>query len=145
MEEKMARILIVEDDPFLTRAYLEVLKKAGHYVESAADGYLGLRMVEEKAFDVVLLDLIMPDMDGLGFLRHLNFGLETPLVIVFTNVSDANMEKEVMALGAWRYLTKAAVSPKELMAIIEEAVIAKAEDDAAGPKGGEASSDSMVQ
>jgi len=64
MENKNKRVLIVEDDPFIADVYVLKLESEGYSVDTAEDGLKGLAALKRKKFDVVLLDILMPNMDG---------------------------------------------------------------------------------
>src|SRR3989344_3786308 len=67
----MSKVLIVEDDQFIREMYAFILTKDGHDVTEAGDGAIGLSEAQKGGFDVILLDLMMPQVDGLGFLQGL--------------------------------------------------------------------------
>lgn len=67
----MARILVVDDDPTISEMLRTVLTAGGHHVETAADGRVGLRAFGKGQFDVVITDILMPDMDGVETVRTL--------------------------------------------------------------------------
>jgi DNA-binding response OmpR family regulator len=116
----MARVLVVEDDPTLEHTYNLLLAKEGHIVDRAADGEEALKSAEENEPDLILLDLLMPNVNGVEFLRRYDIKGKHPnvKVIVFTNLSMDSTIDEVMKLGATRYVVKASTSPKELASII---------------------------
>lgn len=117
----MAHILIIEDDAILQNAYHTVLSMEGFEVDAAPDGLEGLKLAQEKKPDLVLLDMLMPNMNGLQFLK-----LFEPLkhpetkVIVFSNIMAPEDVKQAMELGAVKYLTKATFTPKEMVSTIKE-------------------------
>lgn len=118
----MAKILVVEDDPMLQRIYASVLSKEGHQVEVASDGKEGLRSANANEPDVILLDMRMPNMTGLEFLRAYDVITKHPKVrvIVFTNTEQPLWVKEAMALGARKYMTKHSFSPKAMVQLIND-------------------------
>ena len=118
----MSKILIVEDDPFLNRAYNTILLREGYDVDSADNGETGLQKATENEPDLILLDMLMPQMDGLDFLRGYQQKDNHPNVkiIVFSNMSVPESVEEAMHLGAVKYMTKASFSPKEMVALIKE-------------------------
>ena len=85
------RILVVDDDPTLRELYDEVLKTAGYTIEFAVDGEEGLNKIRTGGFDLVLLDVMMPKLDGLGVLTKLQTEspkpAKMPVIIVWTNLS----------------------------------------------------------
>jgi len=115
-----ATILIVEDENMLNEAYQVVLKSAGYKVLTAFDGKEALDVLQKQHADVILLDLRMPVLDGVGFLEayQLKTQKNPPKVVVFSNF---DMQKEIdqaYELGADKYMLKAWASPKELLQLI---------------------------
>jgi len=100
------RILIVEDEK-LTRITLEdTLKNAGYEVASAGDGLTGLDMIKEGDWDIVLLDLKLPGMDGISLLKEIRKTNPETSVIIITAYGTIESAVEAMKLGAYDYLTK---------------------------------------
>jgi len=123
----MAKILIAEDEKALNDAYVMILKRAGHTVKSALDGAEALKITETYEPDVILLDLRMPEVGGIDFLRAYNLPEKHPKVkvIIFSNL---DMQKEIdlaFKLGAAKYMLKSWASPKELTAMIEAQLSSK--------------------
>jgi CheY-like chemotaxis protein len=118
----MARILIVEDDVILRSAYQTVLEAEGHEAVATADGLEGLEEAARIDPDVILLDMLMPNLDGLEFLRAFDVKNKHPhtKVVVFSNMSVPSDVKDAMNLGASKYLTKSSFTPKEILTIIKE-------------------------
>lgn len=115
-----ATVLIVEDENMLNEAYQVVLKTAGYNVLTAYDGKEALEVLEKHDADIILLDLRMPVLDGVGFLEayQLKSRKNPPKVVVFSNF---DMQKEIdqaYELGADKYMLKAWASPKELLQLI---------------------------
>lgn len=112
-------ILLVDDDELIRDLYTEVLKDANFKVESAKDGKEGLVMLQKGGYDVVLLDLIMPELDGVTVLRKLHEDPPTKPnkhIIVLTNLDFQPTLEEAMELGAESYLIKSAHTPDEVVA-----------------------------
>jgi len=120
---KSKSILVIEDENTLNEAYQLVLAKAGYDVLSAFDGKEALQILKEVTPDIILLDLRMPVMDGIEFLKNYNKDKSIknpPRVIVFSNY---DMQKEIdqaYALGADRYVLKSMTSPRELISLVSE-------------------------
>lgn len=115
-----ATVLVVEDEDMLNEAYQVVLKNAGYKVLTAFDGQEALEVLAKEHADVILLDLRMPVLDGVGFLEayQLKQQKNPPKVVVFSNF---DMQKEIdqaYELGADKYMLKAWASPKELLQLI---------------------------
>jgi len=108
------RILLVEDDPRLAEMLLEYLGQAGFAVTVAARGATALERLKEAPFDAVILDLMLPDMDGLEVCRQLRAQSDTP-VLMLTARGDAIDRIVGLELGADDYLPKP-FEPRELLA-----------------------------
>ncbi len=67
----MARILVIDDEVQVREMLMEILRRAGHEVDGAEDGDIGLRKVEQQQFDLVITDLIMPEREGIGTIIEL--------------------------------------------------------------------------
>jgi DNA-binding response OmpR family regulator len=107
MDQK--RILVVEDEASLRNVLSDKLTSEGFLVDCAVDGAEGLRLAREKHPDLILLDLIMPIMDGLTMLEELRkddtYG-KNALVILLTNVNDRDKVAKATEVGTYDYLVK---------------------------------------
>ena len=111
------KILIVEDEPDIREVMEFNLSREGFAVTAAADGADGLRLAREKRFDLVLLDLMLPEMDGLEVCRHLRETEEfrsLPIIMVSAKGEESDVVLG-LGLGADDYVTKP-FSPRELVA-----------------------------
>ena len=114
-------ILVVEDEKVLQDAYKMVLTFKGYTVHTANNGAEGLTQLAATKPDVVLLDIFMPFMDGKEFLRNMDTNdYPHTKIIVYTNLSDSETEAEMLGLGAYRLVLKSSMTPKDLLALIEE-------------------------
>src|SRR5437016_5709689 len=116
------RILVVDDDRLLRKLIAEQLMKAGFDAEPASSGRQALNILRESDYDVVLLDITMPDISGLDALRAIRKMDDPPEVIMFTGDTSLTTGIEAMRHGAYDYLTK----PARLDEI--EAVVCKADE-----------------
>ena len=119
-------ILIVEDEQTLNEAYQMILQKSGYTVFAAFDGQEALDVAAQANPRLILLDLRMPRMDGIEFLRNYNLTEKHPdvKVIVFSNYDMQKEIDEAYRLGAERYILKAWASPKELLQVVENTLTA---------------------
>lgn len=124
---KKPTVLIVEDEQSLNEAYQMILRKAGYTVQVAFDGQEALEVSEMEEPALILLDLRMPRMDGIEFLRNYNLRQNHPevKVIVFSNYDMQREIDEAYNLGADRYFMKALASPKELLQVVENTLSAR--------------------
>lgn len=115
-------ILIVEDDVALNDAYKTILSSAGYIVHTAFNGKEALEVVADHEPDIIFLDLRMPVMDGIDFLKEYQPARKHPHVkiIVFSNYDMQQEVNEAYQLGAQRYVLKAWASPMELLKIVHD-------------------------
>lgn len=117
-------ILIIEDDRFIGEMYVRSLKKAGYDVDWMVDGNDGLIAARNKAYDVILLDVMLPERRGSEILQILRGGSENLIpnskVLILTNFDQAEESRIAMEQNADGYLIKAEITPKKLLAIIEK-------------------------
>src|SRR5690606_3327307 len=102
-------VLLIEDDYMLTKLYEEKFSIEGFKILIARDGESGLKIAEEEAIDIMLLDLGLPRMSGLEVLKKFKStekGIATP-VVVLTNTVDPEEKKEALRRGSLDYLVKA--------------------------------------
>ena len=120
----MADILIVEDNDMLNKAYRIVLEKNGHTVEAATNGSDALDIIEKFKPKVILLDLLMPKMGGLEFLRQYDAikANKDVKVVVLTNLGKEENIQEALDLGAYKYIIKAHSSPADLAALVNHLI-----------------------
>jgi len=118
----MAKVLIVEDNQALRKIYVTLLAKEGYEVAFASDGREALAMATASPPDLILLDMMMPHLDGVGFLREFDLKGRHPdvKVIVFSNTEMPAKVKEARDLGALRYVTKYNFTPKDMVALVRE-------------------------
>lgn len=123
----MPKVLIVEDNASLQKIYVAVLTKEGYEVEFASDGAEALSKATATPPDLVLLDVMMPNLDGIGFLKAFDVKGKYPdtKVIVFSNTELPAKVQEAMKLGAARYVSKYNHTPKAMVGVIREVLAAK--------------------
>ncbi len=122
MPKTKPNILIVEDDLALNDAYKTILTLAGYEVQTAFNGEEALAAVKVYDPDIIFLDLRMPVLDGIGFLKEYQPKTNHPdvKIIVFSNYDMQQQVDEAYAYGAERYVLKAWASPKELVKIVKD-------------------------
>lgn len=116
------KILIVEDEPTLKNILVDKLTNKGYEVSFALNGKKGLERALTIHPDIIILDIIMPVMDGIRFLDELrkdDWG-KTAEVIILTNLTDAEKETKVMEQGVDSYLIKCDMTLDQVVQIVEE-------------------------
>jgi DNA-binding response OmpR family regulator len=122
MAPKKNKVLVVEDETFLVKIYTVKLKKEGYDVNIATDGEQAVKLAGEVKPDLILLDLILPKMNGFEALEQIRAtatGKNTP-VIVLSNLGQEEDIKRAELLGATDYLVKANFSIQEVIAKMAE-------------------------
>jgi DNA-binding response OmpR family regulator len=113
------KILVVEDDQFLRDLYVDILTTAGFQVEQAADGEAGYNLIKQDGFDLVLLDIMLPKLDGISILKKLKE--EAPdahpsqVVVVLSNLGQESVIAEAIDLGARGYMIKSDLTPEQAL------------------------------
>lgn len=115
----MKSILLVEDEPVLRETYSIILSTGPYELTVAANGHDALQLCKKRDFNLILLDMMMPVMDGLTFLQHL-IELKDPLpkVIILSNLSSGDQIEKALAIGAYSSVIKAELSPRELLSLV---------------------------
>ncbi len=120
----MKTILFIEDESALQKTLGDALRQEGYEIVSALDGEIGLKLAKTKKPDLILLDLILPKVNGFEVLKELKGDPETKNipVIVLTNLEDMRDVEKSLELGATTYLVKAQYSLKEVIEKIKKAI-----------------------
>lgn len=120
----MTRLLIVEDDPYVQRMYRRMFSFQNFLVTTASDGVSGLECINNDKPDLVLLDIMLPDMNGLEVLAKIKNNPNTKEipVLMLTNVGDEKIMEEAKKLGADCYMIKSDFSPDQVIDKINQYV-----------------------
>ena len=120
----MTKILFVEDESALQKTMNEILQQEGFEVLSAYDGKTGLETAQKEKPDLILLDLILPKMEGFEVLEHLKAdeGTKQIPVIVLTNLEGVGDVDRALSMGATTYLVKANYELEEVVRKIRESL-----------------------
>ena len=115
------KILIVEDDMSLRSIYADAIESNGYTVVTAEDGEQGLAMVKKEKPDLVLLDLVMPNLPGFEVLKDIRANAETKdtIVIILSVIGDRSLIQKAMNMGANGYAVKGSSSPNEVVGKID--------------------------
>ncbi len=120
----MKKILFIEDEQALQKTFGDLLKSEGYEMISALDGEAGLRIAKLKKPDLILLDLVLPRVDGFDVLKEIKKDpqLKDIPVIILTNLERIEDVQKAIELGATTYLIKAQYSLKEIIEKIKSAL-----------------------
>ena len=116
------KVLVVEDEATLQKALNDVLTQEGYNVLSALDGVSGLDLALKEEPDLILLDIILPKMDGFEVLKKLKEKDSQIPIIILTNLSDINDIQKALDLGATTYLVKADFHLSDVLKKVKETI-----------------------
>jgi len=118
----MPSVLLVEDDEGIRKANAFALEHEGFEVATANSGAEAMVRVEDKKFDVILLDMLMIGMSGLDFLKSYDVKTKSPgtVVIALTNLDNPEIEDKAKALGVTAYLNKSKFEPGQIVDYIKQ-------------------------
>ncbi|MDD5750207.1 MAG: response regulator [Candidatus Pacebacteria bacterium] len=121
----MPKLLIVEDEPVLREMYAQVFAEEGISVVSAESAEEGLLMAEQENPDLVMLDILLPNIDGLQMLEQLrrNPKIAKTRVVAFSNYDDKSAREKAAGLGALDYLIKTDYTPQEIVEKIKSYIV----------------------
>lgn len=117
----MSVVLIIEDDPYVLRFYERLFRGREYEVKLARDGEEGIRFAKEHKPNLILLDIMMPKMNGLDVLKQLVNDEETKgsSVVMLTNIDDYETMRKAIDLGALGFIVKTKASPQVLLAQVD--------------------------
>lgn len=121
MTQDSPRLLVVDDEVDTCANLSDILTDLGYRVDVAYDGPSALELVKQNTYDVALLDLKMPGMDGLELYRRIKQLQAGTVAIVVTAYASSNTANEALAAGAWKILSKP-VNLSQLLTLVDEAV-----------------------
>lgn len=120
----MKKILVIDDDQFFPKTIEAALPKGKYKLLTAEDGEAGLQILQKEKPDLIILDLMMPKLDGTSFLKKLKDSPDLPKapILVSSNLSSIKKISDVMALGAVGYIIKSDESMQSIVADIERII-----------------------
>ncbi|HAM96108.1 TPA: response regulator [Candidatus Azambacteria bacterium] len=124
MTDQQKAVLLIEDEPTLQKTISEILIQEGYKMLNALDGEIGLQMALREKPDLILLDLILPKIDGFEVLENIrkNEATKNIPVIVLTNLENAAAVERALALGALSYLVKANYELEDVVQKVKQAI-----------------------
>lgn len=122
--DKKTKIVLVEDDPFLANMYVSKLEASDFTIMHEEDGRKGFDLIAKEKPDLILLDILLPGVDGFEILKKLKKEVELKEipVILLTNLGQKNDVEKGLDLGADDYLIKAHFTPSEVIAKIKKVI-----------------------
>jgi DNA-binding NtrC family response regulator len=117
----MAKILVVDDNPDVLKLIANILESNDYEVKTAPSGTSAIKEIESNDYDMVLTDLMMPDVDGMQVLENAILKIPKTMCIILTGHGTIKSSVEAIKKGAFDYITKP-VSPSELLIIVEKAL-----------------------
>lgn len=122
------KVLLIEDYPSIQTIYEEGFKTAGHDLEVVADGDEALKSLKKNDYDLVLLDLLLPNVDGMELLRKLEAADRSlDNIVVLSDFDKPELIEECKQLGVRDFLVKVEYTPKELIEVLEKMLADRSE------------------
>jgi len=118
----MSKVAIIEDDQVIAQMYRIKFENEGFEVDAAENGKLGLELAEKMLPDIILLDLMMPEMGGeemLTKLRATDWGKNTK-VIILTNMGEQEVPQKIRDLGVSAFILKADMTPRQVTDLVKK-------------------------
>lgn len=113
---KKTTILYIDDDKYLHNICGKALIDAGFSVDFAEDGVQGLVKINKFNYDIILLDIMMPNMNGIDVLKQItDKKIKHGKIIMFTSLDSLDLKQQAFELGAVNYLVKSEITPEELV------------------------------
>lgn len=117
------KVLCIEDEFFIGELYARALNKAGYQMKVVVDGAEGFKEAQTDQYDIILLDLMIPNMTGMEILKGLRDPAQTPhlkaKIIITTNLEQKEETREAVEQQADGYVIKAEITPKQLVEILD--------------------------
>lgn len=114
------KVLMIEDFPVMQKFYKDALEKAGYELDIASDGKQALQKVATTAYDVILLDMLLPNMNGIEFLEQYQDRPSSTHIIILSDFSESSRIERAKELGVTDYLIKSDFPPSELVKKLAE-------------------------
>lgn len=136
MEESFGKVLLIDDDPNIIKLYSDPLTNAHYQVDSASNGTDGLAKILQGGYDFILLDIMLPDIDGIAILKRLK---ETSKdddnhysgpIIIMSQLEEPQIIDSAMQNGAKGYLVKGSFAPDQIVNKVSEILTTSAQESA---------------
>ncbi len=117
------KVMVVDDDLYIRELYEEILKDEGYIVDTASNGEEALSKLKLGGYDITLLDIMMPKLDGLGVMDALTMTpppVKNGPIILLTNLDHDPLIKDAMARGAAAFIIKADITPADLLTQVKK-------------------------
>lgn len=117
------KVMVVDDDLYIRELYEEILKDEGYTVDSATNGEEALNKLKNGGYDLILLDIMMPKIDGLGVMDALRKApppIKNGPIILLTNLDHDPLIKDAMSRGAVAFIIKADITPPDLLVQVKK-------------------------
>ena len=125
-QDHQPKILIIEDERFISELYTRALEHAGYQIETVSDGEEALKEAIKNHYDVILLDIMLPTMNGVDLLYEMKGeNVHPPMsskIIITTNLDQKEETRKKIEQMADGYLIKAEITPKELVGFVDQAL-----------------------
>jgi len=120
------KVIVIDDDAYIRELYVEVLKGEGYTVDFASNGEEAYNKLSQGGYDLVLLDIMMPKMDGLGIIEALKKNpppVKNGPILLLTNLDHEPLIKDAMGEGAAAFIIKADITPEDLVEQVKKYLV----------------------
>jgi DNA-binding response OmpR family regulator len=118
------KVLLIEDEHFISELYIRALTKAGYEIKVVVDGNEGLREAQTDNYDIILLDIMVPNLTGTEILKQLRDPVATPKlhskILITTNLEQGEQGRATIETQADGYIVKAEITPRQLVEFIQQ-------------------------
>lgn len=115
----MTKVLLIEDFPVMQKFYKDALEAAGYDLDITPDGLQALAKVAEQEYDFILLDMLLPNLNGIEFLEKFTDRPEKTKILVLSDFTEAGRIERAYELGVSEYLVKSDYPPSELVSKLD--------------------------
>ncbi len=125
----MKTVLLIEDETNIRAMYSEILKEDGFEVVEASEGEQGISLVENSNWDILLLDIMLPKLDGVELLKKLQINprFKDKPVLVISNLDDAEVKKMCLDLGVKEFIIKSNAVPRDIVLAVKRYLVEEQE------------------
>ncbi|HET8884462.1 MAG TPA: response regulator [Candidatus Saccharimonadales bacterium] len=118
----MHKLLLVEDDAIIREAFSLIFTLNNYEVTTAENGQIAIDLCKDNTYDLILLDVMMPVLDGVGFLKEYtaNYHDAATKIIIMSNLSSGSELSIIQDFGVERAVLKSSLSPKELVSVVTQ-------------------------
>jgi DNA-binding NtrC family response regulator len=125
--EERSKILVIDDDEYILESVKEILSHAGYLVHTAKSGQEALTKLKDRVYNILLVDIVLPDIEGLDLIERLTDTLPKMRKVIITGYASLENALRALSLGANAFIMKP-ISPKDLLGVVEKELKSQREE-----------------